>query len=171
MSKVGSHDPFGFLKHKLWPKEGSGVKLAVWFPTTKSWESLWFPCVQGRATYRWKDLDKGYIFVVNLRSKWGLKRSYGPPKSWESQFWKFRDSNLGVQGQNDIWMLALWPCTKNTIRGKVLVSLKSGPRWILWIRVCPWLVRAPNVLQLCTNQLVVWFVQVRVSNWLACHFS
>ncbi len=27
MSKMGSNDPFGHLKHKLWPKEGSGVKL------------------------------------------------------------------------------------------------------------------------------------------------
>ncbi len=25
MSKMGSHDPFEYLKHKLWPKEGSGV--------------------------------------------------------------------------------------------------------------------------------------------------
>jgi hypothetical protein len=30
--------------------------------------------------------------------------------------------------------------------------------------VCWWFVRAPNVLRLCTNQLVVWFVQVRVNN-------
>jgi len=29
MSEMGSHDPFGHLKHKLWPKEGPGVKLAV----------------------------------------------------------------------------------------------------------------------------------------------
>jgi hypothetical protein len=29
MSKMGSHDPFGHLKHKLWPKEGLEVKLAV----------------------------------------------------------------------------------------------------------------------------------------------
>jgi hypothetical protein len=34
-----------------------------------------------------------------------------------------------------------------------------------------WFVRAPKELQLCTNQLVVWFVQVRVSNWLTCHSS
>ncbi len=38
MSKMGSHDPFGHLKHKLWPKERSRVKLAVWLPTTKSQE-------------------------------------------------------------------------------------------------------------------------------------
>jgi hypothetical protein len=29
MSKMGSYDPFGHLKHKLWPKERPGVKLAV----------------------------------------------------------------------------------------------------------------------------------------------
>jgi hypothetical protein len=28
MSKMGSHDPLKYLKHKLWPKERSGAKLA-----------------------------------------------------------------------------------------------------------------------------------------------
>jgi hypothetical protein len=37
--KIASHEPFGHLQHKLWAKEGSGVKLAVWLPTTKSQES------------------------------------------------------------------------------------------------------------------------------------
>jgi hypothetical protein len=46
MSKMGSHDPFGHLKHKLWPKERPIVKLAIWLLTTKSWESTQFPCVQ-----------------------------------------------------------------------------------------------------------------------------
>jgi len=46
MCKMGSHDPFGHLKHKLWPKEGAGVKLAIWLSTTKSWELPWFPCVK-----------------------------------------------------------------------------------------------------------------------------
>jgi hypothetical protein len=39
MSKKASPDPFGHLKPKLWAKEGSGVKLAIWLPTTKSRES------------------------------------------------------------------------------------------------------------------------------------
>jgi hypothetical protein len=43
---MGLHDPFGHLKHKLWPKERSGIKLAVWLLTTKSRESTRFPCVQ-----------------------------------------------------------------------------------------------------------------------------
>jgi hypothetical protein len=29
MSKMGFHDPFGHLKHKLWPKERPGVKLTI----------------------------------------------------------------------------------------------------------------------------------------------
>jgi len=36
---MASHEPFGHLQPKLWAKEGPGVKLAVWLPTTKSQES------------------------------------------------------------------------------------------------------------------------------------
>jgi hypothetical protein len=45
MSKMGSHDPFGYLKHKLWSKEGSRIKLPIWLPTTKSKKLPWFICV------------------------------------------------------------------------------------------------------------------------------
>jgi hypothetical protein len=34
-----SHWSFGHLQPKLWAKEGPGVKLAVWLPTSKSRES------------------------------------------------------------------------------------------------------------------------------------
>jgi len=39
---MASHGPFGHLKPKLCVKEGSGVKLLVWLPTTKSQESTSF---------------------------------------------------------------------------------------------------------------------------------
>jgi len=29
MSKMGSHNSFGHLNHKLWPKEGLGIKLTI----------------------------------------------------------------------------------------------------------------------------------------------
>jgi hypothetical protein len=45
MSEMASHEPFGHLQNKLWLKEGSGVKLAVWLPTTKSRESTRCRCV------------------------------------------------------------------------------------------------------------------------------
>jgi hypothetical protein len=40
--KMGLHCSFKHLKHKLWPKEGPGVELPVWLPTTKSRESTRF---------------------------------------------------------------------------------------------------------------------------------
>jgi len=44
---MGTHGPFGHLKHKLWPKESSrGVKLAIRLSTIKSQESSRFPYVQ-----------------------------------------------------------------------------------------------------------------------------
>jgi hypothetical protein len=77
MSKMGSHNPFGHLKHKLRPKEGPGVKL---------WESNWqfdsqplkvgnrpdFFEFRWRATYRWKALNEGYNFALDLISIGGL---------------------------------------------------------------------------------------------------
>jgi hypothetical protein len=62
-------------------------------------------------------------------------------------------------------MLVPWPATKYTIRGKVVASPKFKLWWILWVWICPWLVLTPKVLQLCINQLVVWFMQVHVSDW------
>jgi hypothetical protein len=112
---MGLHDPFEKLKHKLWPKEGSGVKLPIWFPTTKSQELLWFPCVQVACN-------------IPLESSWqGLKlffrphlnqQRYGPSKLWKSQLWEFRESHLGVLGQIDIWLLVRWPGIEYTIWGK-----------------------------------------------------
>ncbi len=44
-------------------------------------------------------------------------------------------------------MLAMWLGTNNTIRGKVVASLKSGLWWILWVHVCSWFICAP----MCSN--------------------
>jgi hypothetical protein len=46
MYKMGLRDPFGHLKHNLWPKERSGIKLVAWLPTIKSWKAIWFPYMQ-----------------------------------------------------------------------------------------------------------------------------
>jgi hypothetical protein len=75
------------------------------------------------------------LFWTSLQSK-VCTQSYGPPKLRKFQFRGFRDSNLGVLGQNDIWVLVPWPSTENTIRGKVLASPKSKLWWVLWVRVC-----------------------------------
>jgi hypothetical protein len=96
-------------------------------------------------------------------------KSYGPPKLWESQLWEFWDSHLGVSGQNDIWALILWPGTKYTIRGKVVASPKSGPWWVLWVRVCPWLIHALKCCNYALTNLLfslcrfVWINEMLVS--------
>jgi hypothetical protein len=45
----------------------------------------------------------------------------------------------------------------------VVISPKFRPWWILWIYVCMWLVHAPKVPQLCTNQLLFGFCR---SMWI-----
>jgi hypothetical protein len=68
-------------------------------------------------------------------------------------------------------VLALWPCTKYNIRGKVVASPKFRPWWVLWalwVCVCSWLVRAPKVFQLRTNLLFslcrsVWIIDLFIN--------
>jgi hypothetical protein len=83
-------------------------------------------------TYRWKALDKSYNLTSDLISIRGLQRKLWALKLRESQVWEFRDSHLGIPGQNAIWMWPSWKGTKYTIRGKVMVSPKSG-LWSVWI--------------------------------------
>jgi hypothetical protein len=75
---MASHWSFGHLQPKLWAKEGSGVKLAIWLPTTKSQEST---------------SSQHPIWECNM----ALKRS-----RWELQLWfrlcHDRTLQLGVTG-------------------------------------------------------------------------
>jgi hypothetical protein len=66
MSKMGLHDPFGHLKHKLWPKEGLGVKLTVWLSTTKSHKLTGFPCVEVACNIPLKSSQQGLWFCFEL---------------------------------------------------------------------------------------------------------
>jgi hypothetical protein len=67
--------------------------------------------------YCWKSFNKGYNFASDLISIRGLHTKLREaPKLWESHFWEFRDSYLGVLGQNDIWVFVAWLSTKCTIR-------------------------------------------------------
>jgi hypothetical protein len=85
MFKMGSHCSFGHLKHKLWPKEGPGVKLLVWLPTIKSRESTWFTCLQTACDIllesSWQGLQlysRPYLDPRSDRKVMGLQ-SHGSP--------------------------------------------------------------------------------------------
>jgi hypothetical protein len=138
MSKMGSHDPFGYLKHKLWPKERSKLKLPIWLPTTRSQESPQFTHVQVAChiplkSYWWK-LQLCFKHLLNQRFP---QKVMGIQSCSNPHFGNFKTPNLGVKIQNDIWVQVLWPSAKNIIRGKVITSLQSGLWWILWVYVCP----------------------------------
>jgi hypothetical protein len=80
MSKMGLHDPFGHLKHKLWPKERSKVKLAISLPTTKIENQPDFLMCRWRATHHWKDFNEGYNFALDLILIEGLCAKLWGPK-------------------------------------------------------------------------------------------
>jgi hypothetical protein len=69
---MGLHDPFADFKHKLWPKEGSRVKLVVWLPTTKSRKSPRSLCVQVACNILLKNSWQGYKKNLDLISIEGL---------------------------------------------------------------------------------------------------
>jgi hypothetical protein len=123
---MGSHDPFGYLKHTLWPKKRSGVKLPIWFPTTKSQKSPQFPCVQVvchillKSSRRWLQLYFRPHFNWRIAHKVMSLQSYEGPN-----FGNFK-THLKIPGQNAIWVLVPWPNTEYTIRGKVVASPTPG---------------------------------------------
>jgi len=126
MSKMGSHDAFGYLKHKLWPKEGSRVKLPIWLLTIKSQESPQFPCVQVVCDISLESSRRGLQLYFRPHLNRRITHKVMGLQSCESpNFGNFR-IHLRVSGQNVIWVLVPWPGTKYTIRGKVVTSSTPG---------------------------------------------
>jgi hypothetical protein len=126
MSKMGLHDPFGHLKHKLWPKGG--------------WESNWqfdswplkvrnrhdFLMCRWCATYRWKALDKGYNFSLNLISIRGLHAKLWARKiAWVLTV-RILKLPFGSPGTKCHLDGASWTSIEYSIRGKVVASPSSG---------------------------------------------
>jgi hypothetical protein len=165
MFKMNSHDPFEYLKHKLWLKEGPGVKLAIWLSITKSQELPRFPCVQVACYIPLESSQWGLQLCFRLHSIKGLKTKLWAPKV-------VRVPTLGISRvpkQNVIWVLVPWLGTEYTIRGKVVASPKSGPWWVLWIFVCLWLVRAPKCSNYALTNLLfglckfVWVIELLIN--------
>jgi hypothetical protein len=130
------HCPFGHLKHKLWPKEMSRVKLVIWLPTTKSQESTQFCRVQVACDILLKRSQQGlqlcFIPHRNLRFARQVMhlQSRGSPN-----YGNFRTPTW------DSWDKKSFGCgpplraAKYTIRGKVVASPKSKPWWIFCVQV------------------------------------
>jgi len=77
MSKMGSHDPFGKLKHKLWPKEGPGIIANLILDHSKLGIALFFLCVGGMPHFVGKlSMKATTLFQTSLQSK-VYTQSYG----------------------------------------------------------------------------------------------
>ncbi len=123
---MGFHDPFRHLKHKLWQKKGQESNWQFDSQPLKAGNRLDFLACRWRVTYLGKLLTRATTLLQTSFQSEVYTQSYGAPKLRESQLWEFRDSYLGVPGQNAILMWASWRGTKYTIRGKVVASPKSG---------------------------------------------
>jgi hypothetical protein len=113
------------------------------------------------ATYHSKVFDEGYNFALDFISIGGLHK----------KLWVFKVAKVLIVIILG-WHLGVGPVAEHRVYYKeedggfpqvrAMVSLMS--LWLLVARPCT------KMLQLCINQLVVWFVQVRVSKWIACQF-
>jgi len=89
-----------------------------------------------RATYHWKDLDESYNFALDSTLNTRSARKVMGLQSRRSPRWRdFGTPTQESQERKAIWMWPPWPATQYTIRGKVVASPKSGPWWILCVRV------------------------------------
>jgi hypothetical protein len=137
---------FRHLQHKLWLKEGSKVKLAVWLSTTKSWESTRPRCVRVECKTllksSWGELQVCFRPHPNQRSELGVMSSQSPRSPNRDSFgtppWESRDTKpFGCRwhGQTERILYG----------GRWWLPLSSGH--VSQVNPCyPWLVPTPRVI-------------------------
>jgi hypothetical protein len=133
---MGSHCSFGHLKHKLWPKEGSGIKLSVWLPIKKSWESTLLTCLQMTCNILLKSSQQELQLCLRPYLDPRFARKVMRLHSRESPGWHdFETPTQESRERTTIWMWAPWRGAECTIRGKVVASPKFGSWWVLCVCV------------------------------------
>jgi hypothetical protein len=147
---MGSHCSFRHLKHKLWPKEGSGVEFPgvcqFWLPTTKSRESTRNTWLQRTCDIplerSWRDLQlffRPHCDPRSARKVMGLQ-SPGSP------IWRDFGTPFGSPGKNSHLDVASVESCRVYYKGE------GGGFPQFWAVVslvcpcCPWFVLTPSVL-------------------------
>jgi hypothetical protein len=155
MSKMGSHRPFGHFKHKLWPKEGPRVKLAIWLWPLKVRNRPNFVAHRWHVACHWKALDERYNFAWNLISIQGLHAKLWGPKVAGVPTLAISGLPLGSPETKSHLDVGTMERCRVYYKGKVVASPQVRAMVSLVSLNCPWLVLAPKVLQLCTNHFVL----------------
>jgi hypothetical protein len=146
MLKMGLHEPFGHLSHKLWQKERSGVKLAFWLPTTKSQESTWPLHVQMECDISLErsrqELQVFFILHPNRRSeqKVMISQSCG---SLNRTISGLLFGSPGTKSHSDVGATERH---REYYMGEGGGFPESGPWWVLWVQSPLWLILAVKVL-------------------------
>jgi hypothetical protein len=160
---MASHWPFGHLYPKLWAKEGPGVKLAVWLPTTKSRESTSFwPPNRGCDTSLKRSRCGLQVWFRPCRDQTpqsGVMSSQSPGTPPETISGQFRDSNPGVPGVPGKSDTRAWvsPRVAEYTIGSMVVAYSQGSgRGVSRGPKCPSLVPTPKGVPEC--ELTTWVV-------------
>jgi hypothetical protein len=132
-----------------------GVKLAVWLPTTKSWESTRFLCVQMACNIPLESYQRRIqlCFWPHLNQK-SARKVMAPQSRRSPNLGDFGTPTWESRDKNSIWMWAPWRGVEYTIRGEGGGFRQVRAVVSLVCPCCPWLVLVPKVLQLRTNHLV-----------------
>jgi hypothetical protein len=121
-------------------------------------------------TYHWKVLDKGYNFALDFIWIGGLHTKLWAPKVTRVPIMGILKLPLGRPETK--CHLDVGPMANHRVyyKGEGGGFPQSKPWWVFWVWVCPWFVLAPKVFQLCTSQLVIWFVHIHVSDYVLVIF-
>jgi len=111
-----------------------------------------------RATYQWKALDKGYNFVLDFISIEGLHTKLWAPKVTRVPFVGILRLSLGSPVTK--WHLGVGLMARNRVYYKEESGGFPQVRAVVsLVSLCLPIARScTKIFQLCTNQLVVWFV-------------
>ncbi len=144
---MGSHDPFGHLKHRLWPKESRKSNWQFDYRPLEVKNRPDFLTCRWRVTYRWKNLDKGYNFYLYLISIRSFHTKLWAPKVARISALGISKLPHGIPGRK--WHLGVGPLARHIIyyKGEGGGFPQSGLWWVSWVRFCSWLVCAPK----CSN--------------------
>jgi hypothetical protein len=146
MSKMALHEPFKHLQHNLLSKEGPGIKLAIWLPTTKSRKSTRPQSVEVDCNTSlessWGKLQVWFRIHPNWRSELGVMSSQSPGSpNWD---------NFGTPPWES-WDKKPFGCR---FHGQTHRILYGGRWWLPPIRAVvsqvspcyPWLVSTPRMI-------------------------
>jgi len=119
---------------------------------------------RGSATHRWKVLEESYNFGSNLVLIRVRGEKLWTPKVLGVQTGTVSGLHFESPGKKSHLDASAVKIAKNTIWGKVVASLKSGPWWVKWVQGCPWLVPTLKVCKMISNQFVGWiWMQDRIT--------